>query len=702
MIDANDIYLDTRLLVTPRLHELLEALEREVPAKMTILPEPYHMLVEVASANGEESPYAASALAYMADHPDRYQIQKQAEPFCGDSLLSVCMQKSGSGRVAVISNNMQLCVDIGGNCKAGTAAGNLMLYRFEEGTVVPLEERLQSVRDKFIYEARSKQVIVDSAAFTEAGFGRRIKLLGIGRALLRESLYCHAVQDTLDRLAQSPAAQEVQELLNDKILSPVSMAVPEQDFIKSLRFNRSGEYVVLTARAQCGRYAVDDVMTEPNPAVRFGELQENGEIAALSPEDGASPAQSRSAKKSAEERPSAGERPHQYLKPQMEWAVGAGNMEDVLRKVDMGANLCWPVVAAARKKLWFAADELVEYASKKAAELYVDGYAGLVNLLLRTAEEDVALKICTLLRKVRTVTPDNLGLAPSWDKLKLLFHETRMERLKDEVRAILSDEGIEVEKPASAVPAAADAAKAPACGRDGSLGKAVLNLLTGKGLGKKDAGLTEEALLLQEAREQFEMNNLDVASEKAWTAANRQYFPALQFLACEIKNPAACCALGRAYQNGVRLNRNDVQDPNGEKQIPPNLELGFSYLKKSADAKYDNGRLQTAICYHHGKGVEKDLSKAESYYKEAAKCHLPGIAGAAAKGLVELYVGAVPTSGLTVEELAKRFGSSPFKLIAALLPMGIYANPATILAPQQALELIYKLFFPYRPSPGKD
>ena len=695
MIDSESIYLDTRLLVSPRYGEVLEALLGE-QAAVVILPEPYHALVQATAGHDLEASHASAALAFMREHPDRFRMLEQAEPFCGDSLMSVCIQKSGYCKVAAISNDMQLCAGIRANCSSGAAAGNLRLYRFDAGKFVLLDEHLQSVRDKFVYEARSKQLIVDAAAFTEAGFAKRLKMLGIDQALLHSSLCCYLVQDTLDRLGRTPAAQEARELVEGKVLAMVPIPAKEQDFIKGLRFMRSGNYCVLTSGKSCTQYAVKDVQSEPSPFVLFGELQEDGEVARLSPEQASSacaapPRQAAPAEKAAE-KPAGAERPHQYLKPQVEWAVGERDMTSVFKMVDQGVNMCWPVVAAVRKKLWDYAEELLDYAIKNGAELYVDGYAGLVNLLTRTKDEETAQRICRLLEKVRKVTPDRLGLAPAVDKLVLLFNETGMGKLKDALHVILKNEGVAVgaDEGSGAPSGAAAHVEKGAAGTRESFAKAALDLLSLKHSGKAEAAVSEEAALLQEARELLSTHPA-VAKDKAWTAANRHYFPALEFLALQVRNAAAVCALGRAYQNGIRLNQNDVQDPKGEKWIPADLELGFRYLKESADAGYPNGCLQTALCYHHGKGVEKNKTIAEKYYKRAKECHSPGIADAAAKGLLELNMGGAAPEEMSVAELAERLGVMPYNVIAALLPMGIFATPSTIVTTQQALQLMPRL-----------
>ena len=208
-----------------------------------------------------------------------------------------------------------------------------------------------------------------------------------------------------------------------------------------------------------------------------------------------------------------------------------------------------------------------------------------------------------------------------------------------------------------------------------------------------EAAVAEEAgpeQLLAEARRILPMDR-DKAMDYAWQAANRSYLPAMEFLATEMKHPAAQCALGRMYLSGARINERKELDPAGAELLPKDQTRGAALLKESADAGYPNGNLQMAVCYHHGKGVPQDAQMALHYYKRAQACHTKGIQTAAGKGIAELNQGdGANQSSMTVSELAARMGVRPFKLMAELLPMGVFANLSTILDKDQILALCEK------------
>lgn len=686
--------------------ELLEAVATDVGSScMTVLPKTYSELVRVAKGGGELAATAAGFLEYMSTHPNHFDVQFKAAPFAGDSILSVCMLKYSSGSIAVICNDMALCSDILQSC--GSVSGTPPeIFRVVNGVCVPLQRIIQSACDKLTYELRSRMALVDSSALLDGNIARTLHFFGLDAAMEREMLTIHLAEASFKKLAGSPVEREVQNLIDRHLVTLVPSPPDEDVFIRSLRFTSSGKCLVLTTGAACPRYSAAGMRTVPSTDVQFAELREDGTICPLSPEDSQDAVQTTAVCPAPAVLQRSANLPHQYLKPQMEQLVSAGEqIGKVYELLGQGANLCWPLLAAVKRNMWTWVEDFIRHARSQSVKLYTDAFVNLVKFLWRETKEDRALRICTTLQEILPFIENNDTLSPSVDQLKLLVQETSMEKLRERLKEVLKLMGAEIPEEAAPEEAAAPqpprklhevldllsgkprSREAPEQHPEGA-GKAIkLDMLSSKKPATQTAGpeqsLAEARRLLPDDRAK--------AMDCAWQAANQSYLPAIEFLATEMKHPAAQCALGRMYLSGARLNERKELDPAGQQLLPKDQERGAALLKESADAGYPNGNLQVAMCYHHGRGVPQDAEKAMYYYRRARACHTKGIQSTAAKGVFELRLGdGANPAGMTLSELASRMGIRPCKLIAELLPMGVFAAPTTILDTSQIIALCQK------------
>ena len=104
--------------------------------------------------------------------------------------------------------------------------------------------------------------------------------------------------------------------------------------------------------------------------------------------------------------------------------------------------------------------------------------------------------------------------------------------------------------------------------------------------------------------------------------------------------PDAFCALGRCHEKGHGVKRDSegafkhykkaAENGNAEAQcqvgnyyrrrgneMPSNYQLAVEYYQKAADQEYVEGLKRLAWCYRHGRGVKKDIVKAETLENKA-------------------------------------------------------------------------------------